>query len=299
MILRSDYRAHEGFIAPALERSELWRVVLGVVVCAISYLAFSLAYFQIIYGLAGRNAIALFEGLNTTSAPFPMLLLLFSFAPMILSVFFCLRLLHNRPFASLLGPRLVFWRDFCRVLIALIFLLSVVVILPPWNMGEPYQQNLALRQWLTLLPISLLGVFVQVSAEEILFRGYLQQQLAARFRAPWVWMLLPSALFAVGHYSPETTGSNAVFIALWAGVFGLLMADLTARSGSLGPAIAIHLCNNVFAMLVFSWPDELSGLALYHLPFSLADTDRVRDWLPVDMAFMIICWLAARLALRR
>ena len=77
------------------------------------------------------------------------------------------------------------------------------------------------------------------------------------------------------------------------------MADLTARSGSLGPAIAVHFCNNVSAILVVSLPDDLSGLALYLTPFGMQDTDALAAWLPVDFAMMLVFWLAARLAIRR
>ncbi|MFC6636344.1 CPBP family intramembrane glutamic endopeptidase [Sulfitobacter sediminilitoris] len=142
-------------------------------------------------------------------------------------------------------------------------------------------------------------VLVQVSAEEIVFRGYVQQQLAARFKSPMIWMVLPSVLFALGHYLPDTAGENALIIAIWAGVFGILMADLTARSGSLGPAIAVHFWNNVSAMLIVSLPDELSGLALYLSPFSMEDTEALQAWLPVDFAMMFVLWLAARVAIRR
>ena len=77
------------------------------------------------------------------------------------------------------------------------------------------------------------------------------------------------------------------------------MADLTARAGTLGPAIAVHFVNNVTAILIVSMPDNLSGLALYLSPFSLADTEAVRAWLPVDFGFMLVSWLTARLAIRR
>ena len=166
-------------------------------------------------------------------------------------------------------------------------------------MDEPFTRNLAFGTWLLLLPLSLLAVLVQVSAEEIVFRGYVQQQLAARFKSPLIWMVLPSILFAAGHYLPEMTGDNALLIAIWAGVFGILMADLTARSGSLGPAIAVHFWNNASAMLIVSLPDELSGLALYHTPFTMSDTATMRGWLWVDLCMILVLWLAARLAIRR
>jgi membrane protease YdiL (CAAX protease family) len=156
-----------------------------------------------------------------------------------------------------------------------------------------------LGTWILLLAPSLIFVLIQTSAEEIVFRGYVQQQLAARFSSPLVWMVLPAVLFALGHYLPDTAGDNALMIAAWAGMFGILMADLTARAGTLGPAIAVHFWNNVSAILIVSLPDDLSGLALYLTPFGMNDTEALRAWLPVDFAMMIVLWLAARLAIRR
>ena len=90
-----------------------------------------------------------------------------------------------------------------------------------------------------------------------------------------------------------------MLIALWAGMFGLLMADLTARAGTLGPAIAVHLANNASALLLVSLPDSLNGLALYVTPIPMSDTELLRIWMPVDFAMFIVFWLAARLAIRR
>jgi hypothetical protein len=63
--------------------------------------------------------------------------------------------------------------------------------------------------WASFLPLALVGVLVQTGAEEVLFRGYLQQQLAARFASPLAWMVLPSVIFALLHYQPELMGENA------------------------------------------------------------------------------------------
>jgi membrane protease YdiL (CAAX protease family) len=140
---------------------------------------------------------------------------------------------------------------------------------------------------------------VQVASEEILFRGYIQQALAARFSSPLFWMLIPAVLFGFGHYLPGQAGGNAWMIALWATIFGVLMADLTARAGTLGPAIALHLVNNVTAILIVSVPDSLSGLSLATTPYSLSEAGDMRGWLLIDFALMFVSWLAARVAIRR
>jgi len=295
---RPDYSAHAAFVAPAQPSSALWRFLLGLFVAVVAYVVLNEFYFQGIYALVGTAATSLHSTLLEGATPGAMYLLLFSFATMAMAVAVSLRVVHRRPARSLLGvPRL--WPSFRAVSIAMLVLGVVLFVLPPWDMGGELTPNLPLGRWLLLLPLSLLAVLVQVSAEEIVFRGYVQQQLAARFNSPLVWMVLPSTLFALGHYLPAEAGENALMVALWAGVFGILMADLTARSGSLGPAIAVHLWNNVSAILIVSLPDDLSGLALYLAPFSMDDAGAMRTWLPVDFALMIVSWLAARLAIRR
>jgi len=176
---------------------------------------------------------------------------------------------------------------------------GVLLLLPPYQMDAPMVPNLPVLTWLALLPLSLLALLVQTSAEEILFRGYIQQGLAARFRHPLIWLVLPSVLFALGHYLPAEAGENAVLITIWAGVFGLLMADLTARAGTIGPAVAVHFFNNFTALILFSSPTSLNGLALYLLPYEMSDVQALRPWMVVDFAIMIIGWLVARLAIRR
>ena len=299
MIWRTDYAAHAEFVAPARARAQVWRLIVGFMLAAFAYVALSRLYFQIVLGLSGGDAPALLQELDRGQTPRSILILLFSFAFMALGTGIAVRILHRRPMRSLLGPLPRLFRDFRAVLVVLLLLGVAIALLPPWGMDEPFTRNLAFGTWLLLLPLSLLAVLVQVSAEEIVFRGYVQQQLAARFKSPLIWMVLPSILFAAGHYLPEMTGDNALLIAIWAGVFGILMADLTARSGSLGPAIAVHFWNNASAMLIVSLPDELSGLALYHTPFTMSDTATMRGWLWVDLCMILVLWLAARLAIRR
>ncbi len=299
MILAGSYAPHDSFVAPARAKSELWRFAAGLVLAVFAYVIFNQVFFQLLYGMFESGNPQLLADMAQGRSPLAMYLLLFSFAFMSLGVGLSARVIHNRSFLTLLGPREVLQRDFARVCVLGAIVFAVVFALPPWGMGSALVPNMALGTWLGLLVPSLFFIAIQTSAEEIVFRGYVQQQLAARFRSPLVWMVLPSTLFALGHYLPDMAGDNALLIAIWAGVFGILMADLTARSGSLGPAIAVHFLNNVSAFMFISLPDELSGLALYLTPFGMDDTEALRAWMPVDFAMMFVLWLAARLAIRR
>jgi hypothetical protein len=111
-------------------------------------------------------------------------------------------------------------------------------------------------------------VLIQTGAEEVLFRGYMQQQLAARFSSPIMWMVLPSAIFAALHYQPEIMGDNTWLMMAAVFVFAVLAADLTAVTGNIGAAWAMHFVNNALAILVVATDGPLSGLALYIAPIS-------------------------------
>jgi hypothetical protein len=287
MRLLPDYAAHALHTAAAAPKAELWRTLLGLLAMVGVYLLLAFVYQQAVWEL-GRYSPTFLDDLMAGSTPLAMYVLLGSFGLIIAAVFIGVRLIHKRAALSVLGPTILAVPQFFRVM-----------VLPPYGIGAALVPNMAIGLWALLLPLSLLAVFIQISAEEILFRGYLQQQLAARFRSPLVWMVLPSVLFALGHYSPEEAGDNAWLIVVWAGLFGILMADLTARAGSIGPAIAVHFMNNVTALLITALPDSLGGLALFHTSFGMDDTEQLRAWLPVDFAMMIVMWLAARLALRR
>ena len=90
----------------------------------------------------------------------------------------------------------------------------------------------------------------------------MQQQLAARFSSPIIWMVLPSAFFAGLHYQPEIMGDNTWLVMGAVFVFALLAADLTAVTGNIGAAWAMHFVNNALAILLVATEGPLSGLAL-------------------------------------
>lgn len=290
------YSAHEALVSEARGRSELWRLLLGLVLIGVIVTALNLSVFTLIAGLVSN------EGANEVlqgSSPIAMFVLLSSFGFIILGVAVAARHVQHRSLRSIFGQPGLGIRQFCRVLRALLILGILMAALPPYGMGTPLVQNMSVSVWLVLLPFSAVAVLIQTGAEEVLFRGYIQQTLAARFRSPLIWMGVPSVLFAAGHYAPAVAGENAILVAVWSCVFGLIAADLTARAGTLGPAIALHFFNNAVALLFVSLPDSLSGLALFLLPYDMSDTGMLRQWLYVEFVVMIVCWLTARLALRR
>ncbi len=226
-----------------------------------------------------------------------MLVMLYSFAGLALAAMTAVRLVHGRSAATLFGPDArATWRNFRRVvgpLLVLQFLIASLALTDPM-----VQPGLSVAAFLGYLPFSIPGLLIQTGAEELLFRGYLQQQLAARFRSPLIWMGLPSALFAWGHYAPDEFGSDALVLVLWAFVFGCFAADLTARTGNLGAALAFHAANNASAMFFVALDGNLDGLALWSLHIDFMGDLIAPVVLVTDFLVMFCAWLLTRLILR-
>lgn len=299
-IWRLNYAAHDAYVAPARAKAHVWRIPFGIVLVAAFFLTLSQMVFGTVLNLLGPEFASEIESDGPMGeTPGTVLFFLMQLGLLGVAAAMVCVVLHSRRPMTLIGAPGLAVRQFGAVSFLLILVIVALVVLPPYNVGGPLERNMALGRWLLLLPFGLVAVLVQVSAEEVLFRGYLQQQIAARFSSPFVWMFIPSALFGALHYVPESAGSNAFTIALLAGVFGLITADLTARSGTLGPAIAVHFFNNVQAILLASPRGEMSGLALFVMPFGMGDEAQMAALMPVDLGWMIVAWLAARLALRR
>lgn len=293
-----NYSAHEAFFQPARQRSEVWRLFAGLGLGAVIFIGLQSAAITVLIALLDPDDLMTVQTeMALGNTQMGAVLMLGSFSLMIIAVAAVVHQLHKRNLLTLLGPWSLAAPQFLRVIWALAVLNLVVWILPPSETPGEVTQNVALADWLRFLPLAVPALLIQVSAEELLFRGYMQQQLAARFRNPLVWMGIPAILFGLLHYRadlPETTW----LLMAWAALFGALAADLTARSGSLGPAIAMHLVTNASAILFVSSDDMLSGLSLYQMPVALDDPASLWPYLLIDLGMMLTSWLAARLALK-
>ena len=293
------YDDYQRLVAPARPSASLKRLAVGAVLTLLFSILLGNLLWSVLGGVLPPEVIdALVADLDIARTPFAVLFNLFLFGLLIAALALTLRLIHARSLRGLIGPLPLAIQQFHRVAVALFVLLAITVFLPLPVEFAP-TAHLPLGQWLVFLPLTLLGLLIQTSAEELVFRGYLQSQLAARFAHPVIWIGVPTVIFALLHHDPLLPDQNAWIVVIWAGCFGLAAADLTARSGPLGPAIALHMINNLSAVLIAAPQGRFDGLALYTYPFSLASSDALLAWAPVDLMILLCSWLAARLALRR
>lgn len=159
--------------------------------------------------------------------------------------------------------------------------------------GAPPRSPLPLHSWAIDALIAIPLILIQTGAEEALFRGYLMQQLFARFRSMLIRVALPTVLFGLLHWNPEAPGGSGA-IMLAAGFAGFALALLTIRTGNLYMAWGVHFGINLSAILLVSPTDYLSGLALFHW----TDEAVFAQLAPVDAAltgaFALVIWLFIR-----
>lgn len=295
--LPAHYAPLARFAAPAAARSELWRSLVGALLITAIYAVLLYGSLALLAQYLGVWRFGqMLNALVSASTPRGVLMLLATFLPMALAVVFVTRALHDRPAGTLFGPTRIALRDFLRVALPLIALW--VVLLPLSTASPDVGKSLPLHRLAAWLPLALPLLLLQITAEELVFRGYLLQQLAIRSRATWVWMGLPSIVFGALHYAPSDFGGNAIWPAIWATVFGFLAADLTARTGSLGAAMGFHFATNVSAIFVVGLYGNLDGLSLYTIVINTHDADQLLPYLAIDFAAMFVAWLLARLMLR-
>ena len=78
---------------------------------------------------------------------------------------------------------------------------------------------------------------------------------------------------------------------------GLILADVTARFGSLAPAMGLHFTNNA-AMLFVGAKGDLSGLSLYTSEVDLKSTETGAGMM-IYLGVMMVCYLIFMLIMRR
>ncbi len=282
----------ERWLEGARPRTQLLRTVAGTALVFAVYLAWGIGL--LLAAVAGGliNQASLEALVDPGAAPMSFAesvvglgLMLATFLGLWLGVWATAGWLHARPLRSILSyDRRFSLREFGIGAAIAAGYLALNIAGALLSGLEPRRSDVELGSWLaTLVPICLL-IFIQIGAEELVFRGYLPQQLAARGAPAFVWGFLPAALFGVMHWA--NAGSNtafAIYYVIAATFTGLALMAMVWRTGSLAAAMGFHFLNNVGGLLFVGPEGGLGSLTLY--TFSV---DEVVRGAGADMAMLAL-----------
>lgn len=159
----------------------------------------------------------------------------------------------GQSYLALLGQRGHWQKWFMR---AQIFAVVMFVLSEPlfliwhWSdIGFAWQPEWG-RWALWIVPL-LVAVFLQTSAEEMAFRGFLQGQLNA-LKAPfWVVILIPAFLWALIHQVMFDAVAFKIAVVAQMFVIGICLGIWRLQSGTLLGPIFFHFFINAFTMLIY------------------------------------------------
>lgn len=260
------------WVDAARPRQQLWRTVLGLVLIALVYLVWLVALLLIALGgglLNGAMIDALrgdpFAQLTYVENVVFLLVTLATFWGVWFGVWAAVKWVNKRALETVFAHSgRVSLRQFAIGGAIAAGYVAISIVLSFITGQPPHASGVDLGSWAIALAPIVIFLFFQVTAEELVFRGYLPQQLAARFPSPLVWGLLPSLLFGIMHIS--NGGSDLRFAAslvVNATLAGMVMMAMVWRTGSLAAGMGFHLVNNVAAIVV-TGPDVAPGsLALF------------------------------------
>jgi membrane protease YdiL (CAAX protease family) len=260
----------------ARPRAQLWRTAFGSMLVVVAWLAWTMAFGLVAIGggLVNPDALGAAMGQGGASltyydAVMAMGVLLATFWGLWLGVWLVAKLLHKRGLSTVLAHDRWIRLDYFLVGMALAAGYLALSLGSTWLSGPPpSRSSLPIEHWLIAFAPLLLLILFQTAGEELFFRGYLTQQLAARIPNPLVWGLLPSLAFGLAHTA--NGGGNAQFTVYYVAVatlLGLVMTALVWRTGGLAAAMGFHLMNNVGAMLLIGVAGLTPPISLFVMDF--------------------------------
>ncbi len=238
-----------------LGKNEWWRFLLAIAVILFFWqILGAIPYgFLLVWVMADGNPATSVTTSGQFSGVNPIIsfvaLMLASIAFMI-GMYLAVRLIHRRPFLSLITPAsAIAWRRFFQGFGTWFTLSALMAIIEAVTHPGRYLWTLDIGNFIPLLILAVILIPIQTSAEELFFRGYLLQGVGLLSRNKWFLSALSGFLFMLPHFLNPEAKTNYVLLGLYYFSIGAVMAYISLRDGRLELALGLHAANNLFTAL--------------------------------------------------
>lgn len=178
-------------------------------------------------------------------------LLLLTFLPMLFAFKWLIRPFHKRTFTETINGRNHLRKG--RIGMGMLVwgaLMSLTLIYGLIVSPENYQFQFHFGRFLLLLLITLSILPFQTTFEELFFRGYLSQGLAAATRSRWATLIIISVVFGLMHALNPEVKEFGFWISIPSYILmGVILGTVSILDDGIELAIGIHFMNNAFIAL--------------------------------------------------
>tara|TARA_B110000285_G_scaffold152780_1_gene170623 strand:+ start:1674 stop:2561 length:888 start_codon:yes stop_codon:yes gene_type:complete len=230
------------------DRCEPVGYLLTIIIAFIAFVLGQIISNDFSIAILGHSITESSEG--TSTIIFAMRLLPFSF--FLIGLVLGLKVIQKRKILTLFTARESFdWKRFFLSFILWGCILLISLTLAHFG-GIDFEYNFNLSAFIPLLIVSLSLLFLQITAEEVFFRGFLLQSLNRIIPIGIIPILLSGTLFGLMHLgNPEVAKLGYGILAYYIGT-GIFFGVLTRMDDGLELSMGYHFMNNFFAAVILT-----------------------------------------------
>jgi len=234
-----------------------WRYALGLLVVVIGYNIGQVPLFLALSRGASENEAIGEDYLKEfvanpdfsvfgINANMGLILMLSMFVFAFLALYAIFKLLHQRPFKTLITWELKYnWK---KIIFAFGFWMILGLVFEAFFYFQNPDAFTFSYRWEGFIPLVIIAILIlpiQTSFEEIFFRGYIMQGLAVLLKNKWIPWIISSVLFGLVHSMNAEIAQYGYGIMMSYYIFaGLLLGFMTIMDDSLELALGVHAATN-------------------------------------------------------
>lgn len=254
-------------------KNDWWRYLITIfsswglsnIIAAIIFI-FIIGFYFLFFGSSSIDI--LYTLVNIESIPTVFFLLIFlSFAISMIIFFICLKFIHKKNIMSIINTskekdgtgksiswiKRIRWDRIMKGGLLWLIFLSIIQIIAYVSNPNSIIINFNIENVAMMIFLFIIAIPIQITFEELFFRGYLNQGLSLKIKSPIMVILISSLIFSLGHIL--NGGDNVIFMIQNVSVtfiIGIIFSGFTLVENGIELAIGAHLVNNFFAFIISS-----------------------------------------------
>ncbi len=211
------------------------------------------------------------------------------FAPCLVAVLFAVKLFGRKPLTVVTGQTKFSFKNLRFGIISWLAVLGIGTLINWAADPSALKYTFNISTFLPALFVLLLLLPIQVSAEELFFRGFIPQSLSRTRISEKLVVAISAVIFATPHLLNPEAASEPLWslIAYGAMGFGWLMA--AKWLGGLEIAIGAHFANNFFALVIVGYENSVvSPSSIWIGPEAQMQSSAVAHWVTVGIRLLVV-----------